>query len=118
MKETGKVFYFTLEVPTALVDDWIPRATQIMMIEMLAPLVALHNFQNFLRAKLVLLFVDSEAVEGCLVKGYASKEDLSWLTAVFWDQALELRSQIYVDRVATNANPSYRCQPWRWFLEG
>ena len=49
--------------------------------------------------------VDSESALGALVKGYSSKEDLSWLTAVFWDQALKLKASIYIDRVATDANP-------------
>ena len=105
VKEKGDVFYFTLAVPKEIMEEWIPRATQIMMIEMLAPVVTIYNFQNFLRDKLVLLFVDSEAVEGALVKGYSSKEDLSWLTAVFWEQALKLKASIYIDRVATDANP-------------
>ena len=105
VKETGEVYYFSLEVPDYVMKDWIPSSTQIMMIEMLAPVVAIYSFQNFLKERLVLLFVDSEAVEGALVKGYSSKEDLSWLTAVFWEQALRLKASFYIDRVATDANP-------------
>ena len=55
VKETGEVYYFTLEVPYEIMEEWIPRSTQIMMIEMLAPVVAIFNFQKFLKDKLVLL---------------------------------------------------------------
>ena len=30
---------------------------------------------------------------------------MSWLTSVFWDQALKLKALFYIDRVATDANP-------------
>ena len=40
------------------------------------------------------------------MKGYSAKEDLSWLNAVFWDQALHLNALFYIDRVSTDANIS------------
>ena len=61
---------------------------------------------NELRGKKVILFVDSECVEGALVKGYSAKEDLCWLNAVFWQQALDMDALFYIDRVSTDANIS------------
>ena len=84
----------------------MPRKTQVSMIEMLAPVIVNEAFKEELRGKKVLLFVDSECVEGSLVKGYSAKEDLCWLNAVFWQQALSLDALFYIDRVSTDANIS------------
>ena len=84
----------------------VPRKTQVSRIEMLAPVIVNEEFKDELRGKKVLLFVDSECVEGALVKGYSAKEDLCWLNAVFWQQALALDALFYIDRVSTDANIS------------
>ena len=124
IRSKGEGFYFSLEVPDEIMEEWMPRATQIVMIELLAPIVANECFKKDLEGATVLLFVDSEAVEGALVKGYSSKDDLCWLTSVFWDQALKLRALFYIDRVATDANPGdgpsrgrdreARACRWKW----
>ena len=53
-----------------------------------------------------MLFVDSEPVEGALIKGYSARWDLCELCGVFWLRAQELDALIYVDRVPTDSNPS------------
>ena len=40
------------------------------------------------------------------MKGYSAKEDLCWLNAVFWQQALVMDAIFYIDRVSTDANIS------------
>ena len=76
------------------------------MIELLATVVALKTFAPRLRGSLALLFVDSEPVQGALVKGYSSKEDFCELIGVFWRCALDLGVNIYIDKVPTDSNPS------------
>ena len=76
------------------------------MIEMFAPLVAQENFAELLRGKRVLLFVDSESVEGALIKGYSARWDLCELTGVFWLKALEDDTLYYIDRFPTDGNCS------------
>jgi hypothetical protein len=71
-----------------------------------APVLALELMGEKLRGKKVLLFVDSEPVEGALVKGYSALEDMSELTRVFWEQAAKLEVLIYIDRVPTDSNPA------------
>ena len=56
--------------------------------------------------KTALLFVDSEAVEGCLVKGSSSREDQEDFVSIFWDLILEADIGIYISRVPTDSNPS------------
>ena len=97
---------FTARVPEKLKRRWLVRRTQIIPVEMLAPIVALETFSDrFLGADL-LLFIDSEVVESALVKGYSSCEDLCLFVSVFWDLVLQLRCRVFIDRVATDANPA------------
>jgi hypothetical protein len=89
-----------------LIDTWIPRKNQIAMVELLAPVVVNETFPDRLRGAKALLLVDSEPVEGALVKGYSSKEDVCDLVGVFWSQACELQVAYYIDRVPTDGNPA------------
>ena len=93
-------------IPTAVSDKWLRRKTQIVPIEMIAPILAIETFRDHLRNKDVLLLIDSEAVEAALVKGYSSKEDLCELVEIFWELALEYRINFFIDRVSTDANPA------------
>ncbi len=52
------------------------------------------------------MLIDSEAVEGALIKGYSGAEDVCALSGIFWDLAASLKCQIYIDRVPTDANPA------------
>ena len=54
----------------------------------------------------LILLIDSEAVEAALVKGYSSKVDLCKLVSLFWDLIFELRARVFIDRIATDANPA------------
>ena len=68
---------FGCEVRQDLIDEWIPRKSQIAMVELL-------------KGSSSLLFVDSESVQGALVKGYSAREDMCELVSVFWRIALDL----------------------------
>ena len=76
------------------------------MVEMFAVVVALETFRDEIDHQWILMFVDSEPVQGALVKGYSAREDMCELTGVFWRLALELRVCTYIDRVSTDANPA------------
>ena len=67
---------FTEVIPEAVLDRWLVRKTQIVPIEMIAPILALETLRDHVKTKDVLLLIDSAAVEAALVKGYSSKEDL------------------------------------------
>jgi hypothetical protein len=93
-------------VQPELMTRWLPRATQICMVELFAAVAALETFGDYLRGKTVLLFVDSEAIEAALVKGYSSRSDICELVGVFWDKVQSLKCMLYIDRVPTDANCS------------
>ena len=97
---------FTAVVPQKVKAQWLDRKTQIVPVEMLGPIIAFSTFDDRLVGCDVLLFVDSEAVEAALVKGYSSKCDLCDLIKIFWDLVFRLRMRVFIDRVATDANPA------------
>ena len=97
---------FTEIVPDHVSQKWLHRATQIIPIEMVAPILALCAFRERLFNADVIRLIDSEVVEAALVKGYSSKADVCELISVFWDLALELRCRLFIDRVSTDANPA------------
>ena len=93
------------------------------MVELFAPVLSLHRFSEHLTNSRTLVMVDSEAVEGALVKGYSSREDLSELVGEFWRKAAEINCTVYICRVPTDANPADvpsrpdKCQDleqWGW----
>ena len=97
---------FGCRVHDSLIRKWLPRKSQIAMVEMFAVIVALVTFGPLIKNSWILMFVDSEPVQGALVKGYSAKEDMCELTGVFWKLALELKVNTYIDRVSTDANPA------------
>ena len=80
--------------------------TQVVPVEMIAPILALETFKERLIGADVIILIDSEAVEAALIKGYSSKEDLCDLISVFWDLVFEIKARVFIDRVATDANPA------------
>lgn len=97
---------FGCEVRKSLIAKWLPRKSQIAMVELFATVVALKTFEDRLAGSWSLLLVDSEPVQGALVKGYSAREDVCELVGVFWKFALDLKVNLYVDRVPTDANPA------------
>ena len=69
----SKTAQFYEVVPEVVMDAWLPRATQICMIDLVGTVIALGTFRHDLKARSVLVFVDAEAVEGALVTGYSAR---------------------------------------------
>ena len=51
---------FTAVVPKHVQKKWIPRKTQIVPVEMVAPLIALETFKDRLFGADIILLIDSE----------------------------------------------------------
>ena len=103
---TTQPLYLSEQLEKRTVDTWLTRQNHISMVELFAPVLALHAMEESVSGKKLLLFVDSEAVEGALVKGYSSREDLSELVGKFWEQAARLDCLVYICRVSTDGNPA------------
>ena len=97
---------FTALIPERVSREWIPRSTQIIPIEMIAPVLALSTFSDRLEGADLIVLIDSESVEAALVKGYSSREDVCSIIDVFWNLALRLKCRVFIDRVSTDANPA------------
>ena len=100
----SKPVVFSMPIEVGMMEHWIPRLTQVAMIEMFAPVLALEFLNEAIAGKSVTIMVDSESVEGALVKGYSRRSDMCELTSVFWDLADRLKLETYIDRVSTDAN--------------
>ena len=74
--------------------------------DVIAAVLALETFKDRLVGADIILLIDSEAVQGALIKGYSSREDLCELISVFWNLALELKARVFIDRISTDANPA------------
>ena len=105
-RRMSKPVQFSEIIPKRVIKKWIPRKTQIVPVEMMAPILALETFKERLVGADVIILIDSEAVEAALIKGYSSKEDLCDLISVFWDLVFEVKARVFIDRVATDANPA------------
>ena len=97
---------FSEVIPKSVQKHWLQRKTQIVPVEMIAPILALQTFRERVVGADVIILIDSEAVEASLIKGYSSKEDLCSLISVFWDLVFDLRARVFIDRVATDSNPA------------
>ena len=97
---------FSEVIPKSVQKEWLSRKTQIVPVEMIAPILSLKTFSDRLQNVDVILLIDSEAVEASLIKGYSSKEDLCKLISLFWDLIFDLRARVFIDRIATDANPA------------
>ena len=89
-KKGARPIQFGCKVGMDLIEKWIPRKSQIAMVELFATVVALQTFKPWISSSWSLLFVDSEPVQGALVKGYSAREDLCELVGVFWKLALDV----------------------------
>ena len=105
-KKGARPIQFGCKVGMDLIEKWIPRKSQIAMVELFATVVALQTFKPWISSSWSLLFVDSEPVQGALVKGYSAREDLCELVGVFWKLALDVHINLYIDRVPTDSNPA------------
>ena len=97
---------FTACVSQKVKRRWCERKTQIIPVEMVATIVAVHTFADRLLGTDLFLFTDSEVVEAALVKGYSCKEDLRLLVSEFWNLVQRLHIRVFIDRVATDSNPA------------
>ena len=100
-----EVLHSAMNVDEDVIEKWLSLFTQIGMIELLASVVTVEHMAKAMAGKTALLFVDSEAVEGCSVKGSSSREDQEDLVSIVWDLILEADIDMYISRVPTDSNP-------------
>ena len=105
-RDTGIASVGSWDITDEYVQKWIPRKTQIVLVETFAAVLAIEALGDKISNKTVLLFVDAEATQAALIKGYSAKEDMCGLVGYFWEMCADLSAGVYIDRVSTDANPA------------
>ena len=86
--------------------QWEERDTLINVVELVAVVASLSHLAPVLRGKLVIIFVDTESVEGTLILGSSHMEDIADLVTLFWELVVVNDIGVYVARMPTDSNPS------------
>jgi hypothetical protein len=98
--------YLSAKVPASVEACWNQRATQISMVETLAPVVAFRAWKKDLNRGRTIVLIDNSGSEGALVKGYSSRDDVCELVSHFWMEVASAEGLVYIDRVPTDSNPA------------
>jgi len=88
--------------------DWLPSAASnvINEAESLAASVWVSTFGPGIRGQDVLLFIDSAAAEGSLLRAYSSSRHLTALAGCFWTTSANHQLRVWIGRVPSNVNPA------------
>ena len=103
---SGQAVCSKQEVAEHVAETWLPWTSQISLVELFAPIVALFSLGNAVAGARIPTSVDSEAAEGALVRGYSARSDLCLLTGAFWALCTKLSIAPFIDRASTEANPA------------
>ena len=68
-KSLPKPLCFEMEIPEKWAWAWKERDTQIVLVEFIAPLIALYTWKDFILGRTVIMFNDNTTAESILVKG-------------------------------------------------
>ena len=60
---------------------WLPRLSQIVLVELVAAVLALDQLLPEDNGKSIILFVDSEPAESAVIKGKSTRSDICDLAA-------------------------------------
>jgi len=97
------------QVPSDTVEEWRRTAGRDRVIhqaELMPAWLAIDLWGRQLHGRRVIVFVDNDAAKGALIKGGSRVEPSAGLAAKFWEVAARERLDVWVDRVASAANPS------------
>ena len=104
--EDQQLFYSSSSVPVECINQWLPKASYMGQLELLAAPFGLSTWESRLRDRPILLWIDNDSAAANLVKGYSPKSDSSSIVGTFWLLAAALRASIYIDRVESKSNLS------------
>lgn len=99
-----RVVFSSFTVPAWIMQEWLPRQTQIVMVELFAAVLAVEALSTDLIGCKVLLFIDSQPAEAAIIRGYSSRGDMNDLVAYFWDIVLERDLVVYTTHVPSDGN--------------
>ena len=83
--QAEEVTYSSYTVPEYVISEWLSRRTQIMMTELLGAVIAVEQMSEKMEGMRITLFIDSEAAEAALSKGYSARSNINDLAGYMWD---------------------------------
>ena len=78
-----QVLHGTKIITSMDLDRWLPRMTQVFMVEVAGAVVSLYTLAPRLRDRYVTMLIDADAVEAALIRGYSSQVDTADLVSIF-----------------------------------
>ena len=100
-----QVLYSSWVVTPSMVARWSERETQIVMVEMIGCLLAIDYLALRFPGLYYTFLIDSEPVEGALVKGSSGHSDITSGAGIFWDLCLRYDLKAYLSRISSESNP-------------
>ena len=91
-------------VSDATVSQWLQKESYMGQLELLAAPFAFSTWQDRVKNRSIILFMDNDSAAASLVKGYSPKIDSGAIVGEFWLLVAQLRAHVYIDRVESKSN--------------
>ena len=100
--------FFSEVAKTSLINLILKQGQQtaIQELEMLSLVIGFKLFRRHLSNCKLVLFTDSEAVRGAFLKSWSANESCNRLIAAALQLEEELQTQVWLERVPSQSNPS------------
>ena len=99
---------FGEQIPASYTEKWSKDGKKqlVFMAELLPVLVAKRTWASCVRGRRVLLFLDNQAAQESLIRGYSPVVDAADILADIFKVDVDLRCLTWVCRVPSKSNPS------------
>ena len=95
-----------IDTPQHLVDGLSARKTQIIPLELMAAAGMLYTYQDKLRGKDIIFFIDNQSACSALVKGCSRSWDIRLLATSWQLLCLQLGCRVWIEWVPSESNPA------------
>ena len=99
--------FFSTEVDKRPLDEVMAKGqkTVIQELAMMAVLTAMEVWQKLIKACRVVLFTDSEAVRGALLKSWSANDDSDKMINIMFQVEGDFDIPVRIERVPSQSNP-------------
>ena len=96
----------TMVIPPELVTTWKPRTQQIYPAEALAVPTVLLHYQDQLRGKELIWFIDNEAACASMIKGSSREQEVDALATLAHLLSFRLEAPVWYEWIDSASNPA------------
>ena len=102
---TGAELWSRLVLPQSYYEYFAPdKRTYIAQAELTVAVAVWYTLPSLLQDRAVMLFIDNVQALSAIIKGYAAQPDCAALVNCFHEAVFELRSPLWAEWVASEAN--------------